>query len=78
MAANESDDEEWPTELVTLRNRFSERYEAQIAELEEKHQEEIARLKEEHLKMLNGALERARKRSLREDSLSEVEIIKDR
>lgn len=50
----------------------------QIAEMEEKHQQEISRLKEEHLKILNGALERARRRSLREDNLTDVEIIKDR
>lgn len=78
LAASESDDEEWPSELLQLKSRFTERYEAQIVEMEEKHQEDVARLKEEHLKILNGALERARRRSLREDSLSDVEIIKDR
>lgn len=78
LAADESGDEEWPTELLSLRDRFRERYEIEIVEMEAKHREEVARLKDEHLKMLNGALERARRRSLREDSLTDVEIIKDR
>lgn len=64
--------------MLKLRDRFAERYELQIAEMVEKHQEEVARLKEEHLKILNGALERARRRSLREDSLTDADIIKDR
>lgn len=41
------------------------------------HDREIAQLKEEHYKVLNGALERARRRSLREGD-KDVEILKDR
>lgn len=81
LVENTAEDAVWPSELLQLRNRFTERYEKQIADLEEQHQEEITNLKEEHRKILNGALERARRRSLRDnDSLSQtdMDIIKER
>ncbi|KAG5898706.1 hypothetical protein JTB14_030655 [Gonioctena quinquepunctata] len=81
LAANEADDEEWPSELLRLRDKFTDKYEAEMEVLRKEHREEIDRLKEEHLKVLNGALERARRRSLRDnDSLSkgELEILRER
>ncbi|KAK9883168.1 hypothetical protein WA026_001367 [Henosepilachna vigintioctopunctata] len=66
LAANEGEDEEWPQELLTLRDRFTERFEKKIAVMEDEHKCEIAKLKEEHIKNLNGALERARRRSLKD------------
>ncbi|KAL3273133.1 hypothetical protein HHI36_014587, partial [Cryptolaemus montrouzieri] len=81
LAANERPDEEWPQELLTLRDRFTEKYEKQIADMQEEHQQELARLKEEHIKTLNGALERARRRSLREGegpTLIDAKVIEER
>ncbi|KAJ8933982.1 hypothetical protein NQ314_013662 [Rhamnusium bicolor] len=63
LAANEADDEEWPSELLQLRDRFTDKYENKIQQLEDGHQKEIEKLKEEHMKILNGALERARRRN---------------
>ncbi|RZC43306.1 myosin-9-like, partial [Asbolus verrucosus] len=77
----DSIDEDWPEELLQLKARFAEKYQQEIAQLKDEHQDEIARLKEEHMKNLNGALERARRRSLRDaDSLSkgEIELLKER
>lgn len=81
LASNEADDEEWPSELLQLRDRFTDKYENEIRRLKEKHSVEVEKLKEEHLRVLNGALERARRRSLRDnDSLSkgDLEILKER
>ncbi|CAH0564692.1 unnamed protein product [Brassicogethes aeneus] len=81
LVADESDDDEWPSELLQLRDRFADKYERQILETRLRHEEEMAALKEEHLKALNGALERARRRSLRDsDSLNkgEMELLKER
>ncbi|XP_023019910.2 pericentrin-like protein isoform X2 [Leptinotarsa decemlineata] len=81
LATSENDDEEWPSELLRLRDKFSHKYEAQMDNLKKEHQDEIETLKEEHLKALNGALERARRRSLRDtDSLSkgELEMLRER
>lgn len=79
--ASENLDEDWPEELLRLKARFAEKYQHEMAQLNEAYLEEIARLKEEHVKTLNGALERARRRSLRDaDSLSkgELELLKER
>lgn len=81
LASSEADDEEWPSELLQLRDRFTDKYEMDIRNLKEEHEAEVVKLKEEHLKILNGALERARRRSLRDgDSLSkgEIELLKER
>ncbi|KAK4873718.1 hypothetical protein RN001_013078 [Aquatica leii] len=75
LVANTVEDAEWPTELLQIRHRFTERYEKQIAQLEKDHQDEIARLKDEHFKKLNGAVERARKKNLSEN---ESEVIQER
>lgn len=79
--ANGNSDSEWPAELLQIRNRFTERYDHQIEEMKNQHAREIVQLKEEHFKVLNGALERARRRSLKDgDSFTDkdLEIIKDR
>lgn len=71
----------WPSDLVQLRDRFAEKYEEEIRQLKDEHKTEVERLKEEHLRILNGALERARRRSLREgDSIgkSEMDILRER
>ncbi|CAG9862887.1 unnamed protein product [Phyllotreta striolata] len=74
LASNETSDDEWPTELLRLRDKFKEKYEAQMKTLIQDHKREIETLKDEHLKVLNGALERSRRRSLRDDdSISKVE-----
>lgn len=81
MASSEADDEDWPSELLQLRDKFTLKYEAEIQDLRNQHESEVAKLKDEHLKMLNGALERARRRSLKEgDSLTkaDVELLKER
>ncbi|XP_018561840.1 centromere-associated protein E isoform X3 [Anoplophora glabripennis] len=81
LASNEADDEEWPSELLQLRGRFTDKYENEIRQLKEEHRSEVEKLKDEHLRVLNGALERARRRSLRDnDSLSkgDLEILKER
>ncbi|KAF5283599.1 hypothetical protein FQR65_LT13805 [Abscondita terminalis] len=71
LVANTIEDDKWPTELLQIRNRFTEKYENQIQQLEKAHEEEIAKLKDEHYKILNGTIERARRRSLRDSSLTE-------
>ncbi|XP_050311521.1 centrosomal protein of 290 kDa-like isoform X2 [Anthonomus grandis grandis] len=82
LASSETDiDEDWPSELLQLRDKFADKYKKEIEELQEKHNNELTKLKDEHLKILNGALERARRRSLKDgDSLSksEIEILKER
>ncbi|GJQ85469.1 hypothetical protein Trydic_g23892 [Trypoxylus dichotomus] len=81
VLANGDVDSEWPAELLQIRNRFTERYEKEIEEMKARHAQEIAQLKEEHFKVLNGALERARRRSLRDGECltdKDVELIKDR
>ncbi|CAH1963292.1 unnamed protein product [Acanthoscelides obtectus] len=81
LASSEYYDEEWPTELLQLRNKFTEKYEAQIAAMQLEHEEDIKRLRDEHVKVLNGALERARRRSLRDiDSLTkgDLELLRER
>lgn len=76
--ANESDEEEWPSELLQLRDRFTEKYEQEIQTLKKEHHDEIEKLKEEHLRVLNSALERARRRSLRDIDKTEIEILRER
>ncbi|XP_031352709.1 A-kinase anchor protein 9-like isoform X3 [Photinus pyralis] len=78
IAAGTCDDSEWPTELLQIRNKFVEKYEREINELKEQHEEEIAKLKEDHFKILNGTVERARRKSLRDASENEAEIIQER
>ncbi|XP_049819038.1 centromere-associated protein E-like isoform X3 [Aethina tumida] len=81
LVANEAEDEAWPSELLQLRDRFTDKYERQISQLRDEHESEVAKLKEEHLKQLNSALERARRRSLRDsDNLNkgELELLKER
>ncbi|CAG9773309.1 unnamed protein product [Ceutorhynchus assimilis] len=79
LVSNESDEEELPSELRELRERFTAKYEAEIQDLKEKHEIEVTKLKDDHLKILNGALERARRRSLKdESSKSEIELLKER
>ncbi|XP_972088.2 pericentrin isoform X2 [Tribolium castaneum] len=81
LVASDSLDDDWPEELLQLKSRFADKYQTEIAALKQQHSEEIARLKDEHLKNLNAALERARRRSLRDaDSLSkgELELLKER
>lgn len=78
LVAEETEDEDWPEDLLRLRDRFKQRYELEKENLKEVHQQEVAKLKEEHHKMLNGALGRARRRSSKEGDGVEIEIIKDR
>ncbi|XP_030751546.1 interaptin-like [Sitophilus oryzae] len=81
LVSNAADEEEWPSELLQLRDRFVEKYELEIRILKEEHQKEIASLKEEHLKLLNGAIERARRRSLKDEdtiSKSDTALLKER
>nr|CAH7720570.1 unnamed protein product [Callosobruchus chinensis] len=81
LASSEFDSEEWPSELLQLRNKFAEKYEAQIEAMQLKHEEDIKRLKDEHVKVLNGALERARRRSLRDNeslTRSDLELLRER
>lgn len=78
MVANEHDEEEWPSELLQLRDRFTEKYEQDIRNLKKQHQDEVEKLKEEHLRVLNGALERAKRRSLRDSDKTEIEILRER
>lgn len=81
LASAESIEEAWPEELLQLKSRFAEKYLTEISEMRRFHDEEIARLKEEHTKSLNGALERARRRSLKDaDSLNrgELELLRER
>lgn len=85
LASNEADDEDWPPELLQLRDKFTHKHEAEIQDLRNQHEAEVAKLKDEHLKMLNGALERGRRRRGRrslkeEDSLTkaDVELLKER
>ncbi|XP_057661015.1 cytadherence high molecular weight protein 2-like isoform X1 [Diorhabda carinulata] len=63
LAASEIDDEEWPTELLKLRNRFKEKYEIEIEDLKRRHQLEIEKLRQENLKVI---LESTRRRSSKE------------
>lgn len=76
--ANESDEEDWPSELLQLRDRFTEKYEKEIQELKKQHHNEIEKLKDEHSRVLNNALERARRRSLRDSDKTEIEILRER
>jgi chromosome segregation ATPase len=81
LVASDTIDDDWPEELLQLKARFADKYQQEVVRLNEQHLEEIARLKEEHVKTLNWALERARRRSLRDaDSLSkgELELLKER
>ncbi|XP_044760677.1 pericentrin-like isoform X2 [Coccinella septempunctata] len=81
LAESEGSEEEWPQELLTLKERFTRKFEQKMAEMERDHQEEVARLKEDHMRTLNGALERARRRSLRDgDSmpLQDVKLVEER
>lgn len=78
LVANESDEEEWPSELLQLRDRFTEKYEREIKKLKKQHHEETEKLKDEHLRVLNNALERARRRSLRDSDKTEIEILRER
>ncbi|VEN34276.1 unnamed protein product [Callosobruchus maculatus] len=81
LASSEFDTEEWPSELLQLRNKFAEKYEAQIEAMQLEHEEDIKRLKDEHVKVLNGALERARRRSLRDNeslTRSDLELLRER
>lgn len=61
LVANTAEDAEWPEELLQLRDRFTEKYEMQIANIRQRHLEEISLLKEEHLKNLNRARRRSSK-----------------
>ncbi|XP_076270535.1 uncharacterized protein LOC143202700 isoform X3 [Rhynchophorus ferrugineus] len=79
LVSNSTEEEEWPSELLQLRDKFVEKYETEIENLKIEHENEIVKLKEEHLKILNGALERARRRSLRdEEGKSETDLIRER
>lgn len=78
LVAEETEDENWPEDLLRLRDRFKQRYETEKENLKDLYQLEITKLKEEHHKMLNGALGRARRRSSKEGDGAEIEIIKDR
>lgn len=81
LVSNPINEDEWPSELIQLRDRFTEKYETQLSEIKLQHEKEIAELKEEHLKKLNSALERARKRSSKDNEsldTTELEIIKER
>lgn len=67
--------------MLQLKARFAEKYQQEINRLNEEHSQEISRLKDEHARSLNAAVERARRRSLRDaDSLSkgEIELLKER
>lgn len=62
-------------ELLQLRDRFANKYEKLIEDLNRNHEDEINKLKEEHLKLLNNSLGRAKRKS--EEKL-DVDIIKER
>ncbi|XP_048520137.1 A-kinase anchor protein 9 isoform X2 [Dendroctonus ponderosae] len=81
LISNESEDEDWPPELLKFRDKFTSKHETEINHIKEQHNSEMTKLKEEHFKILNGALERARRRSLRDgESLSktDLELLKER
>lgn len=63
---------------MQLKDRFTEKYEKDIQKLKKEHDKDIEKLKEEHLRVLNGALERARRRSLRDSDKTEIEILRER
>ncbi|CAG9773315.1 unnamed protein product [Ceutorhynchus assimilis] len=78
-------------ELTEVVQSYERRLQEQIAiakidlvneletQIQEKHEIEVTKLKDDHLKILNGALERARRRSLKdESSKSEIELLKER
>ncbi|KAK5641438.1 hypothetical protein RI129_009985 [Pyrocoelia pectoralis] len=78
LAASTSDDTEWPTELLQIRNKFAEKYEREIDQLKQQHHDEVAKLKEEHFKILAGTVERARRKSLKDTTENEAEIVEER
>lgn len=63
LVANTAEDSEWPEELLQLRDRFTQKYETQIANIRQRHLEEMSSLKEEHLKNLNRARRQSSKDS---------------
>ncbi|XP_072396058.1 uncharacterized protein Plp isoform X2 [Diabrotica undecimpunctata] len=81
LAANEPESDEWPSELLRIRDKFTEKHEAEKIVLNEKYRLEVEKLKEEHQKILDGVLDGAKRRRLRdEESLNkdEMEILKER
>uniref|UniRef100_A0A6P7GD32 Pericentrin-like n=1 Tax=Diabrotica virgifera virgifera TaxID=50390 RepID=A0A6P7GD32_DIAVI len=85
LAANESDSDEWPSELLRIRDRFTEKHEADKMVLNEEHRLELEKLKEEHRKILDEVSQRvldgAKRRKLRDDeslNKDEMEILKER
>lgn len=47
-------DENWPTELLELRNKFTSNTKREIQALKERHVQEIKRLKEESNQIINS------------------------
>lgn len=78
MVATPVEDTEWPAELLQLKNKFTEKYENDIRALNEKHEEEVIKLKEEHRKNLTGTIARAKRRSIADESQSDLDVIKER
>ncbi|CAH1285180.1 unnamed protein product [Diabrotica balteata] len=81
LAANEPESDEWPSELLRIRDKFTEKHEAEKVVLNEEHRLEVEKLKDEHQKILDGVLDGAKRRRLRdEESLNkdEMEILKER
>lgn len=67
------DDAHLPSELVQLRNKFAQKYDAEMADLKKQHEQEISVLKEDHLRKLNNAVDRARRRSIKESENASLE-----
>ncbi|XP_050514022.1 golgin subfamily A member 4 isoform X2 [Diabrotica virgifera virgifera] len=85
LAASEPDSDEWPSELLRIRDRFTEKHEADKMVLNEEHRLELEKLKEEHRKILDEVSQRvldgAKRRKLRDDeslNKDEMEILKER
>lgn len=81
LVVNGAEDAAWPTELLQLRDILKNKYEAKLEEMNEKHEKEISRLKEENLKNLSGVMERAKRRSSKENEENltyETDIYKER
>ncbi|KAF5306240.1 hypothetical protein FQA39_LY08938 [Lamprigera yunnana] len=80
LVGNTIEDADWPSELLQIRNRFTEKYEKEIAQLKSDHESEVTKLKDEHFKILNGTVERAKRRNSKEITVldSESDILRER
>lgn len=60
---------------MQIRDRFAMKYEQMLDEANRGHEDEVNRLKEDHLRVLNGSIERAKRKS--EESF-DADVIKER